>query len=105
MAHTVESIREMLRTNDAAVIRALVAINARQTVDEQQQETTKYHNNMGFTPGHAKRGTGMVQFYQQRGFLSAKQLAWWRAVTPSGRSRIDIYAAQLLKVVQEKAAA
>jgi len=32
-------------------------------------------------------------------------LAWWRAVTPSGKSRIEVYAAQLLKVAEEKKAA
>jgi hypothetical protein len=105
MAHTVESIRELLRTNDRAVGRALLALNARQTADEQRQEVTKYHNEQGFKPCHAKRGTGMAQFYARTGFLTPKQLAWWRAVTPSGKSRIEVYAAQLLKVAEEKKAA
>jgi hypothetical protein len=105
VAHTVESIRELLRTNDRAVGRALLALNARQTADEQQQEVTKYHNEQGFKPCHAKRGTGMAQFYAKADFLTPKQLAWWRAVTPSGKSRIEVYAAQLLKVAEEKKAA
>ena len=105
MAHTVESIRELLRTNDRAVGRALLALNARQTADEQQQEVTKYHNEQGFKPCHAKRGTGMAQFYAKAGFLTPKQLAWWRAVTPSSKSRIEVYAAQLLKVAEQKKAA
>jgi len=105
MTHTVESIRELLRTNDRAVGRALLALNARQTADEQQQEVTKYHNEMGFKPCHAKKGTGMAQFYAKAGFLTPKQLVWWRAVTPSGKSRIEVYAAQLLKVAKQKKAA
>ena len=105
MAHTVESIRQLLRTNDRAVGRALLALNARQTADEQQAEATKYHNEQGFKPCHAKRGTGMAQFYAKTGFLTPRQLAWWRAVTPSGKSRIEVYAAQLLRVAEENAAA
>ena len=105
MTHTVESIRALLATNDTAVIRALLALNARQTPDEVRLETTKYHNNVGFTAGHAKRGTGMVKFYQRTGRLTAKQLAWWRQVMPSGRSRIGIYAAQLLDIAEAKASA
>ena len=105
MAHTVESIRQLLRTNDRAVGRALLALNARQTADEQQAEATKYHNEQGFKPCHAKRGTGMAKFYAKTGFLTPRQLAWWRAVTPSGKSRIEVYAAQLLRVAEENAAA
>jgi len=104
VAHTVESIRELLRTNDRAVGRALLALNARQTADEQQQEVTKYHNEQGFKPCHAKRGTGMAQFYARAGFLTARQLAWWRATTPSGRMRIEIYCAQLARIAAERAA-
>jgi hypothetical protein len=44
----------------------------------------------------------MANFYLKAGFLTQKQLAWWRATTPSGRSRIEIYAAQLLQIAQEK---
>jgi hypothetical protein len=105
MKHTVESIRELLRTNDAAVGRALLALNARQTADEQRAEITKYHNNMGFMPAHAKKGTGMARFYERAGFLTPRQLAWWRAVTPKGKMRIEVYAAQLLKVAEAKQAA
>lgn len=101
---TVEYVREKLRTDDAWLIRALLAINARQTADEQRAETTKYHNLRGFMPGHAKRGTGMVNFYRTAGFLTPKQKAWWRTVTPRGLSRIEVYASQLIKVAEEKKA-
>ena len=46
----------------------------------------------------------MAQFYLNRGYLTPKQLAWWRARTDSGRSRIEIYATQLMKISKEKAA-
>jgi hypothetical protein len=99
---TAELIRERLKSDDRWLARALVALNRRQTADEQRDETTKYHNLQGFTSGHARRGTSMARFYETRGFLTPKQLAWWRQVTPSGRMRIEIYTQQLLKVARER---
>jgi hypothetical protein len=104
MTVTAETIRSKLATDDRWLARALVALNARQTQDEQRDEATKYHNDAGFTSGHARRGTSMAQFYQQRGFLTPRQLAWWRQRTPSGRMRIEIYTQQLLRIARERAA-
>lgn len=101
---TKAQVTEMLRTNDRAVGRALLALNARQTLDEQRDKRTKHHNNMGFCSGHANKGTGMAQFYERNGYLTQNQLAWWRKKTPSGKMRIEIYAGQLCKVADEKAA-
>lgn len=102
---TKEQVIVLLRTNDTAVGRALVALNDRQTRDEQQDETTKHHNGMGFRPAHARMGTSMANFFQRAGFLTAKQVAYWRRPMKDGRSRIEIYAGQLCKVAEEKAAA
>lgn len=103
MTITAAEIRHKLLTDDKWLARALVALNDRQTRDEQRDETTKYHNERGFRPAHAKRGTGMATFFQARGYLTPKQLAWWRQVTPSGKSRIEIYANQLRIVAEERA--
>lgn len=105
MQLTVNEIREKLHTDDRWLARALVALNERQTRDERADETTKYRNDKGFRPAHAKRGTSMAQFYIRKGFLTPRQLAWWRARTDCGKSRIEIYANQLMLVAQEKAAA
>lgn len=104
MRHTVESIRSLLARNDEAVGRALMALNARQTADEQVAESTKHHNNRGFRPCHAKMGTSMAKQFARKGKLSEKQLAYWRKPMKTGVPRIAIYAAQLLKVAAEKAA-
>ena len=40
MTHTVETIRQLLLTNDRAVGRALVALNERQTLAEQAMGAT-----------------------------------------------------------------
>lgn len=105
MQLTVEQIRNKLHTDDRWLARALVALNQRQTRDEQVAETTKYRNDQGFRPAHAKRGTSMAQFYIRTGFLTPRQLGWWRARTECGKSRIEIYANQLMRVAQEKASA
>ena len=103
MQHTRESINELLKHNDKAIIRALLALNQRQTSDEQAQETTKYQNNQGFTSAHAPIGTSMAKFYLFRGYLTPKQIAYWRRPTKRYDMRISIYTGQLLKIAQEKA--
>lgn len=99
---TREYITQLLRTNDKAVGRALVALNKRQTQDERVSEQTRHHNLRGFMPMHAKKGTGMAQFFEKTGFLTPKQLAYWRRVTPSGKARIEKYVGQLLVVAKEQ---
>lgn len=100
-----QAIIELLRNNDKAIGRALMALTARQTLDEQIGETTRYQNGMGFRPCHAVMGTSMANWFQTKGFLSAKQLAYWRTEQKDGKMRIEIYANQLLLVAKEKAAA
>ena len=98
-------IVELLRTNDKAVARALVVLNERQTSDEQASENTRYRNGRGFRPCHARMGTSMAKFFTKTGFLTTKQVAYWRRPDKNGGMRIQIYAAQLLEVATDKAAA
>ena len=102
---THEYITKLLRTNDKAIGRALVALHARQTADEQYSDTTRHHNNRGFMPMHAAKGSGMAKFFLRNNYLSPKQIAYWRVRTPSGKSRIEKYVGQLMLVAAEKAAA
>ena len=95
-------IVNLLLTNDKAVARALLALTARQTLDEQASEHTKYDNGMGFRPCHARMGTSMAKFYERNGYLSPKQIAYWRKPQKDGKARIEIYANQLLTVAQQK---
>lgn len=104
MAHTVESIRNLLATNDTAVARALLALNERQTYIEQEVQRTTNLNGKGFRPCHARMGTSMAKFYARNGYLSPKQIAYWRMTDRKGNMRIGIYARQLLTVAQEKGA-
>lgn len=104
MELTIRNIKDLLATNDRAIGRALVVLKNRQTTDEQVQEQTKYRNGRGFRPCHARMGVSMGDFFEKRGFLSPKQVAYWRKPMADGNSRIEIYARQLLEEAQAKAA-
>lgn len=104
MQLTKEHIIHLLKTNDKAIIRAIVVLNSRQTIDEQNSETTKYHNNRGVRPCHARMITSMATFYEKYHFLSAKQINYWRMPDRKGNMRIGIYAGQLLEEAQLKQA-
>lgn len=97
-----EYIVELLKTNDRAVVRALIVLNARQTLDEQQLEGTINQNGQGFTPADAFMGTRTAEFAQKRGFLTEKQLGYWRKPNARGVPRICKYARQLLEVANTK---
>lgn len=97
MPHTIESIKNLLATNDKAVGRALMVLSARQTEDERSQETTKYLNGRGFRPSHARMGVSMAKYFERNGFLTEKQINYWRTPTNCGKSRIEIYSRQLLE--------
>lgn len=103
MELTGNDIVNLLRTNDKAVVRALVVLNERQTTDEQNSERTKHRNDRGFRPCHAKMGTSMAKFYKRNGYLSPKQIAYWRKEGKEGM-RIAIYWRQLLAEAHKKAA-
>ena len=53
--------------------RCLLMMRANQTSDERTQETTKYHNNKGFTPAGARFGTSVANWFEQKGDISPKQ--------------------------------
>jgi hypothetical protein len=97
-------IVNLLRTNDKAIARALVVLNERQTTDEQISENTKHRNYRGFRPCHARMGTSMAKFYLRNGYLTPKQIAYWRKEGKEGM-RIAIYWRQLLSEAKKKQAA
>ncbi len=105
MTVTVEQIIALLETNDRAVGRALVVLRNRQTADEQISESTKHHNNRGFRPCHARMGTSMANFFERAGYLTPKQVAYWRVKEKTGKMRIAIYWRQLMEEAERKAAA
>jgi hypothetical protein len=99
-----ETIVSLLLNNDKAIARALVVLNQHQTASEQASESTILHNGEGFRPCHARMGTSMATFFQRRGFLSPKQIAYWRKPMSDGNTRIGIYWKQLALAAEQKAA-
>lgn len=97
-------IVNLLLTNDRAVGRALLALNARQTADERASESTRHQNGMGFRSCDARVGTSMAEFFSRTGFLTPKQIAYWRKPQRNGAPRITVYAGQLLEVAKARAA-
>lgn len=100
-----QSIIQLLQTNDKAIARALVVLNERQTATERGAEQTINLNGEGFTPADARMGTSMAEFYAKRGYLTEKQLAYWKKPNVKGVWRICKYAGQLLEIATAKAQA
>ena len=101
---TKQNILKLLAEDDRAVARAPVVLTARQTADEQASEQTRYLTGRGYRPCHAQMGASMPKFFESCGYLSPKQIAYWRVKDKTGSMRIGIYSGQLLEVAKEKAA-
>lgn len=104
MELTREDTIRLILDRDKAVCRALVHLYNRQTRDEQISENTRYHNERGFTPADARMGTSMAEFYMRNGYLSSKQVAYWRRPNKKGVPRLAKYWRQLSEEAQKKAA-
>lgn len=83
-------------------MKALVVLHNNQTVDEQYSEVTRVHNGKGFRPCDAHIGSNMAKFYLSRGFLTPKQIAYWRRENNKGDMKIQIYWRQLLEAAEQK---
>ena len=102
-----EQIEQVLSRKDKvgmhAIGRALVHLKNRQTEDEQRSGETRNLNGRGFQPVHANIGTSMANFYEKRGFLSPKQVAYWQKGTAKvQKPRICRYAGQLVEEAIKK---
>lgn len=108
---TREAFIELLSRRDdrgnRARERALLVLVQNQTQDERRDETTKYHNDTGFMPMHAKK---MTSFAQQVRFsrrphgqrLSEKQHNWLLRTDRGGTPRIGKYTRQLIEAAQAR---
>jgi hypothetical protein len=70
-----DDIAKKLQSNNRWLIRGLLAIYSRQTDDEQNADTTKESNGIGFNAFDAPIMSDMAKQYQRTGFLSNRQLA------------------------------
>ena len=94
MSHSKESIQALLRTNDRALARGIVAIYKRQTASEQASEATLQDNGVGFTGCDAHILSSFAKQVQKGWTLSIKQNA-------IARNKMPKYWKQLLEVSME----
>ena len=92
---TKEQLKQRLLTDDKALIAAIIALNNCQTAEELASGHTISKNGMGFRAFDSKVGSGMVKFYQKAGFLTSKQLEYWKKKDSRGKERIVCYLNQL----------
>lgn len=89
---TKDDLKQLLETNDAAVIKAMLKIFEYQTYSEQQSERTSDFNGVGFSGVDGEILSSFAKQFQTRGFLSPKQMA-------IARKRMKHYAGQLLLIM------
>jgi hypothetical protein len=91
---TVESLRELIRSSDAAAVRAMVRINEYQTAYEKEAATTVDQNRVGFASCHAFLSK-FVESYNKFGKLTENQMVWVRKAMPK-------YAGQIFRIMLEE---
>lgn len=69
-----EYVKLKLSTSDAWAKKALVVIYNNQTADEQSNEMTKYHNDIGFSVVDAEILSSFAKQYLAKNWLSTKQM-------------------------------
>lgn len=95
----VKRIKEAIRSNDRAAIKALLRIYAKQTAEEKQVATARRHNGVGFNKYDAPLMTQMAQQWYRAGWLYPNQM---RDV----KVTMEKYAAQILdQMIEERRAA
>ena len=100
---TRDSIQRMLdNTNPnyvmAVVGRALTQIHNRQTYSEQETNSTKEHNGIGFAGCDAKSGSMTAKFYIKHKRLEQWMINKWIKKGSNGYARLCKYHAQLNEV-------
>lgn len=92
---TADEIRNLVATNDNAVVRGIMALYDRQTADERNAESTIHRNGMGFNGLDAGFGCSLAKQYNDRGFLTGKQIT-------AARKMLKKYAGQLTIISNEQ---
>ena len=81
-------VKTQLATNKTWATQALLRIFDLQTEDEKMYETTNHNNKVGFTGADAELLSSFAKQYQNRGFLSPKQMAYVYKKMPKYWSQI-----------------
>lgn len=88
-------VAENMQISDKWLIRGLMAIYRRQTADEQNSESTKYDNGIGFGGCDSQILSSFAKVILNRRFLSTKQMAVCRRLMAK-------YSMQLVRIAKAK---
>ena len=92
---TKEEIRNLILTRQDALERAILAIHARQTTDEQREDTTKHSNGRGFNSPDARRGSYYARWIKLGRHLTGNHIV-------KARAMMQKYVGQLVIVANQK---
>lgn len=95
MKWNAENVWLILRTNDDQLGRALVALYARQTEDEQEAKVTGHSNGLGFNSVDAPFLSSVAESFNKYGRLTEKQ-------ADAVRKCIKKYLRQLVDIANQK---
>ena len=95
---TREQVIELLNTRPAAAEKAILALYARQTEDEQPTLATRHSNGRGFNASDARKMSFIAEFLRKGGHMKAETC---RKHAP----RLRKYAGQLVEVANANLAA
>jgi hypothetical protein len=90
-----DKIWEYIQASDRWMVHSLMAIYKRQTPREQSNATTIEDNGVGFNGVDAGFMTGMVEWYNKKGFFTDKQKAYIR-------TKLKKYCGQLEKIANHE---
>ena len=83
------ALRRQITTDEGKAIKALMTLFDYQTEDEKESEKTQHSNGVGFMQNDDRILTSLAKFYQDRGYLTSKQVSILM-------NRIGKYAGQLI---------
>ncbi len=98
--HGVESIRQLIATNDKALERGIIVIYERQTADERNVRQTTEHNGRGFTGVDAEFLSSLAEWINSSRRPAGQRLSIGQRT--HARRKMAKYAKQLATVANEK---
>jgi len=93
-------IIELMEKDDGYVVGALMALYNCQTHDEQNSHSTHHLNGMGFNAVDAPILTNMAQFYQQRQYLTRKQIETCRTILKKYKGQLETLPIKPLPIIK-----
>jgi hypothetical protein len=99
---TPEMVRERIATSPLSCEKAILALYAKQTADEQVTQTTNHNNNKGFTGADAFILSAFAQWIVKCNKPAGSKLSEKQLMI--ARKKLPKYAGQLLKIYKERQA-